>query len=145
MAYWIKITYDRETYAIDLDAIGAFSLSSNRKITFWLPDGGVPICIHPQSDPDSYEKVSDYVQKIHLKEARNNYWIKFTYDREEYTIDLNRITAFSQEPNTGKISFWLPDVGDRIILHPRSNFEAYSKVRHYIEQETGYSFSEKNN
>lgn len=142
MAYWIKIVYDRETYAIDLDAIGAFSLSSNKKINFWLPDGKIPICIHSQSNPESYQQVFDYIQKIELRDRKSADWIKFEYDRSEYTIDLNQITAFSQDSNSGRISFWVPDSGDRIILHPRSDFEAYSKVQHYIEQKIGYSLAE---
>lgn len=80
------------------------------------------------------------MEKIYRKDANTNYWVKFTDNRQEYLVDLNQIRAFSQDPNTGKISFWLPDNGDRIILHPQGNFEAYSKVRHYIEQKTGYSF-----
>jgi hypothetical protein len=145
VAYWIKIVYDRETYAINLDAIGAFSLSSNKKINFWLPDGNIPICIHSQSNPESYQEVFDYIEKIQLKEEKNVYWIKFNYDRADYLIDLNQITAFSQDSNSARISFWLPDSGDRIILHPQSDFEAYSRVKHYIEKKIGDSLAEKNN
>lgn len=137
MTYWIKIVYDRETYAIDLDAIGAFSLSSNKKINFWLPDGNIPICIHSQSNPKSYQEVFDYIQKIQLKEAKTAYWVRFNYDRAEYIIDLTQITAFSRDSNSARISFWLPDSGECIILHPRSNFEAYSKVQQYIENKIG--------
>jgi hypothetical protein len=140
VAYWINIIYERDTYLIDLDSIRAFCFSSsNRRITFSLPDGGITVCLHPQSHPESYQKVLDYVEKIYRHDANFNYWVKFTDDRKEYLVDLNQIRAFSQDPKTGKISFWLPDNGDRIILHPQGNFEAYSKVRHYIEQKTGHS------
>jgi len=138
VAYWVKIIYDRETYVIDLDRIGAFSVSSNHKITFWLPDGGVSICIHPQSNAESYQKVLNYLEKIHHKTTVSADWIKFHYDREEYLLDLNRISAFSQDPNTHKISFWLPDNGTKMILHPHSNADAHGKVLEYIERKTGY-------
>ena len=144
MAYWIKIIYDRETYAIDLDSIGAFSLSSNKKINFWLPDGNIPICIHCQSNPESYKQVFDYIENIQRRSAKIAYWIKFNYDRADYIIDLYKITAFCQDSNSARISFWLPDSGDRIILHPRSDFEAYSKVQQYIENKIGDVLSQKN-
>lgn len=133
MAYWIKITYDRENYAIDLDRVGAFSVSSNHKITFWLPDSGVEICMLPQNNPESYQKVFNYLEKLNHKTTVNAEWIKFHYDRQDYLIDLHRIAAFSQDPNTGKISFWLPDSRTKMILHPHSNSAAHAQVREYIE------------
>ena len=144
MAYWIKILYERDIYTIDLDAIGVFSFSSNRRINFWLPDGGLLICIHPQSNPDAYQQVFDYIQRIYGNRAKLAHWIKFNYDRAEYILDLNRITAFSQETKSGRISFWLPDSGTKIILHPQSNFEVYSQVIQYIEQKTGYCMKANN-
>lgn len=140
MAYWVKIIYDRENYVIDLDRVSAFSVSSNKKITFSLPDGGGAICIHPQSNAESYQKVFNYLEKIHHKTTVSADWIKFNYEREEYLIDLNRIGAFSEDPNTHKISFWLPDSGTKMILHPQSNGDAHRKVIEYIENKTGYYF-----
>jgi hypothetical protein len=141
VAYWVKIIYDRENYVIDLDRIGAFSVSSNHKITFWLPNGGASICIHPQSNAESYQKVLNYLDKIHHKITVSADWIKFHYDREEYLLDLNRIGAFSQDPSTHKISFWLPDSGTKMILHPHSNADAHRKILEYIERKTGYYLS----
>lgn len=61
--YWIKITYDRETYVIDLSQVTAFAYASNGKITFWLPGTISPVVINPQSNPEAHEKVLDYVEK----------------------------------------------------------------------------------
>lgn len=139
VTYWVKISYERDTYVIDLKQISAFCRAPNRKVTFWLPDGRIPILIHPQSNQDAYEKVVNYIKQIVTTPEQGAYWVKILYDREEYAINLARISAFSREPNTGKISFWLPDSGTRIIIHPHSNPDAYSLVMEYIEKKTGYS------
>lgn len=64
MAYWIKINYerDKQTHIIDLERIGAFSLSWNGRVTLYLPNGE-PLVITQQSDPDSYHKILDFVEK----------------------------------------------------------------------------------
>ncbi|WP_066375853.1 MULTISPECIES: hypothetical protein [unclassified Anabaena] len=61
-AYWVKIIYDRNEYVINLNCISSFCHEPNGRITFWLPDGTIPIVINPLSNPDSYEKVLKYVQ-----------------------------------------------------------------------------------
>lgn len=62
-AYWVKIIYERNEYVINLNCINSFCHESNGRITFWLPDGTIPIIINPVSNPDSYQKVMDYVHK----------------------------------------------------------------------------------
>lgn len=62
-AYWVKILYERNEYVINLNCINSFCHESNGRITFWLPDGTIPIIINPVSNPDSYQKVMDYVHK----------------------------------------------------------------------------------
>jgi len=138
VASWVKIIDNRDIYAIDLDRIGAFSSAPNGKIAFWLPDSGAPIIINPKGNPESYYKVQEYLKKITGYSLGTN-WIKFSYDREEYVVDINRISAFSCEPNSKKLTFWLPDSKSQIVLHPRSNKDAYEKVLEYIEKTTGYS------
>ena len=61
-ANWIKIIYDREAYLIDLSCISAFVCSANGKITFWLPDNGMPIVINPQSNPEAHQKILMFIQ-----------------------------------------------------------------------------------
>lgn len=61
-AYWVKITYERKDYAINLKGISSFCCEQNGRITFWLPEGSMPIVIHPQSNPDAYEKVIAYIK-----------------------------------------------------------------------------------
>ncbi|MFN6559768.1 MAG: hypothetical protein RMY28_008165 [Nostoc sp. ChiSLP01] len=62
-AYWVKILYEKNEYVINLDCISSFCHESNGRITFWLPDGTIPIIINPVSNPESYEKVVKYVEK----------------------------------------------------------------------------------
>ncbi|MDZ8024979.1 MAG: hypothetical protein RMY36_022950 [Nostoc sp. SerVER01] len=62
-AYWVKIIYEKNEYVINLDCISSFCHEPNGRITFWLPDGTIPIIINPVSNPESYEKVVKYVEK----------------------------------------------------------------------------------
>lgn len=62
-AYWVKIVYERNEYVINLNCISSFCHEANGRITFWLPDGTIPIVINPTSNPDSYKKVLQYVHK----------------------------------------------------------------------------------
>ncbi|MBD2253048.1 hypothetical protein [Nostoc parmelioides] len=62
-AHWVKIIYERNEYVINLNCISSFCQETNGRITFWLPDGTIPIIINPVSNPDSYKKVLQYVQK----------------------------------------------------------------------------------
>ncbi|KAB8316613.1 hypothetical protein SD81_025935 [Tolypothrix campylonemoides VB511288] len=62
-SYWVKILYERNEYIINLDSISSFCHEpTNGRITFWLPDSALPIIISPVSNPDSYQKVLEYVQ-----------------------------------------------------------------------------------
>ncbi|MFH7028063.1 MAG: hypothetical protein ACHBN1_22345 [Heteroscytonema crispum UTEX LB 1556] len=62
-AHWVKINYERNEYVINLNCISSFCQETNGRITFCLPDGTIPIIINPVSNPDSYSKVMDYIQK----------------------------------------------------------------------------------
>ncbi len=48
---------------INLNCISSFCHEPNGRITFWLPDGTIPIIINPVSNPESYQKVVQYVKK----------------------------------------------------------------------------------
>jgi len=61
-AHWVKINYERNQYVIYLNCISSFCQESNGRITFWLPDGTIPIIINPVSNPESYQKVLNFVQ-----------------------------------------------------------------------------------
>jgi hypothetical protein len=61
--YWVKILYERNEYVINLTSISSFCQEPNGRITFWLPDSSIPIIINPLSNPDSYEKVLNYIHK----------------------------------------------------------------------------------
>lgn len=62
-AYWVKIFYERNEYVINLNCISSFCHEPNGRITFWLPDSSIPIIINPVSNPESYQKVVEYIQK----------------------------------------------------------------------------------
>jgi len=60
-ASWFRIIYERSEYLIDLNRISNFCCASG-KLKFWLPDSAIPIIINKHSDPDSYQKLLDYIQ-----------------------------------------------------------------------------------
>jgi hypothetical protein len=62
-AHWVKILYEKNEYVINLNCISSFCQEANGRITFWLPDGTIPIIINPVSNPESYQKVMQFVQK----------------------------------------------------------------------------------
>jgi len=62
-AHWVKIVDDKNEYVVNLHCISSFCQESNGRITFWLPDGTIPIIINPSNNPDSYQKVLQFVQK----------------------------------------------------------------------------------
>jgi hypothetical protein len=63
VAYWIKITYDRNTYVIDLDRVTAFCYVPNGRISFALIDGNTTIVVNQQNDPSGYQTILDYIEK----------------------------------------------------------------------------------
>lgn len=60
---WIQLSYERNDYVIDLNRISSFCYTSTNRITFWLPDSSIPIVINEQKDPDTYQKLSDYIAR----------------------------------------------------------------------------------
>lgn len=61
-SHWVKIVYENNEYIINLRCISSFCQESNGRITFWLPDCTIPIIINPSSNPDSYQKVLQFVK-----------------------------------------------------------------------------------
>ncbi|MEM7580804.1 MAG: hypothetical protein AAF316_13355 [Cyanobacteria bacterium P01_A01_bin.80] len=61
--YWVRIYYERNEYVINLRCISSFCREKNGRITFWLPDSSIPIIINPTSNPESYEKVLQYIHQ----------------------------------------------------------------------------------
>lgn len=61
------------------------------------------------------------------------YWIKIDYERSKYLIDLDSITAFSCQPNN-RITFWLPNSSQPIILTKQSSQDSYHLVLQYIQK-----------
>ncbi|UKP00385.1 hypothetical protein [Nostoc sp. UHCC 0870] len=140
MAYWVKIIYERKQYVINFDRVNAFCYEKNGRVTFWLPDSAIPIVINPQNNGEDYQKILDYLDKVTGLEIENAYWVKISYERNEYVINLNCISSFCQEPN-GRITFWLPDGTIPIVINPTNNPDSYKKVLQYVQKTTGYSFS----
>lgn len=60
---WIQLSYERSEYVIDLKRISSFCHAPNRRLTFWLPDSSIPIIITEQKDPDTYQKVLEYIEQ----------------------------------------------------------------------------------
>lgn len=137
MGHWIKINYERGIYLIDLESISAFSSEADSKrITFWLPNSSQPIILNPQSNPEGYKQVLEYIKKT-TERPPKGWWVCINYDRKEFFIDLTRVSTFSCELN-GRLSFWLPDSTTNIVINPQ-NSEAYQKVLDYIQSTTGHT------
>lgn len=62
--WWVKIAYDRYEWFINLSCISTFAYEPNGRITFWLPDSTKDIIINPQSNPEGYAKVIEFVKKV---------------------------------------------------------------------------------
>ena len=62
------------------------------------------------------------------------YWSKFTYEKSTYIIDLDTISAFSSELDNKRVTFWLPNSSQPIILNPQGNQEAYKQVLDYLKK-----------
>jgi hypothetical protein len=63
VAHWIKLVYDRNTYVIDLDRVGAFCHMQNGCISFTVLDGITTIVINQQNNLATYHAILDYVEK----------------------------------------------------------------------------------
>ena len=61
--FWVKIIYERHEWFINLSCITAFAWEANGRITFWLPDSTKDIIINPNSNPEAYEKVLEFINK----------------------------------------------------------------------------------
>ncbi|MGL5081414.1 MAG: hypothetical protein ACRC8A_07995 [Microcoleaceae cyanobacterium] len=139
MAYWVKITDDQKQYFVNLEQVGAFCTEFNKRIKFWLPDIGQPIIVNNQSNPEEYQKLWHYLALI-TDQTSPTYWLKIHYERRDYIINLDRVYAFSYDQGK-RITFWLPDGVEPIILNSQSYAEAYQKVQDYVERTTGYTLS----
>ena len=62
------------------------------------------------------------------------YWRKFTYEKSTYIIDFDTISAFSSELDNKRLTFWLPNSSQPIILNPQGNYDAYNQVLDYIKK-----------
>ena len=63
-----------------------------------------------------------------------SYWIKINYERGVYLIDLESISAFSSELENKRITFWLPNNSQPVILSPHGNADAYRQVLEFIKK-----------
>ncbi|MEA5617174.1 hypothetical protein VB711_04885 [Cronbergia sp. UHCC 0137] len=137
MAYWEKIQYLRKVYVINFDRINTFCYENNGRVTFWLPDCAVPIVVNPVSNLEDYRKIFEYTEYLKNAELNDAYWVKISYQKNEYIINLNSINSFYYEEN-GRLTFWLPDITQPFILHPVSNLDSYKTVVKYLQEKTGY-------
>ena len=137
MAYWIKVNYERNEYVVDLDRISAFVCTPNGRITFWLPDSSIPLIINSHNNPECYQDVVDYINQI-TSHSIAAYWIKILYDRSEYVIDLNRISAFCHS-SSNRLTFWLAASTIPIVINKHGDPDTYQRLLDYIKQRTGHS------
>ena len=65
-------------------------------------------------------------------------WIKFIFERNTYVVDLSCISTFVFAKN-GRLMFWLPDGKVQIVIHPKTNPEAYKQILDYLKNTTKQS------
>ncbi len=63
MAFWIKLTFDRTIYIIDLDRIAAFCQTATDRVAFSLPDECTTIVVNQQKDPTTYRAILTYIEQ----------------------------------------------------------------------------------
>lgn len=61
------------------------------------------------------------------------YWVRVNYERNEYVVDLDSLSAFACAPNA-RISFWLPNSTVQITLNPQADSEGYQQVLEYVQR-----------
>lgn len=59
------------------------------------------------------------------------HWVKLNYERQDYIVDLDSVSAFACAPN-GRITFWLPDSALPIVINRQSNPSDYQSLLDYI-------------
>jgi hypothetical protein len=136
VAYWIKVTYERNEYIVDLDRLSAFACAPNGKITFWLPNSSIPIIINQQTSPEGYQQILDYIRDVSAHSLAGS-WLQITYERNNYIIDLNRISSFCHS-SSGRLTFWLPDSSIPIIINEQKDPDTYQKLLDYVKRRTGH-------
>ncbi|MDY6785031.1 MAG: hypothetical protein SW833_21225 [Cyanobacteriota bacterium] len=134
MAYWVQINYERKAYFIDLDRISVFVCAPNGRLTFWLPASAIPIIISRQNDVENYYKIYDYIEKLTSQSFCKN-WVKLFYEKKEYIIDLDQISSFCYANQ--KLTFWLPESSNPIVLSKELETDAYEKVKDFLLRKTG--------
>ncbi len=142
MSFWAKIPFERQIYVIDLDRIDTFICAANGKISFWLPESKAAIIITPDTAPDSYHQVKDYIHQC-MEKQQEKKWLKFQYERHDYLINIRQISLFAYHPVNKKITFWLPNSHGEIVLHPHTNEAAYEQVIEYIREQTNYCLEDE--
>lgn len=132
VSHWIQFSYERQDYLVDLTSIRFFARDASQRISFWLPDSAMPIVLMPHDHPETYQQVLAFIDR-RLDAYPNAYWVKLLYDRRDYFINLSAVRAFARQ-SSGRLTFWLPDNGQDIVLHPMVNAEAYQLVSDYIDK-----------
>ncbi|MDY7019891.1 MAG: hypothetical protein SWJ54_00835 [Cyanobacteriota bacterium] len=59
---WIRLEYERKQYLVNLDRIQAFSCDTGKRITFWIPDSVEPIILNPQTNPEAYHQIQEFIR-----------------------------------------------------------------------------------
>ncbi len=59
---WIKFVFERNTYVVALDGISSVARAENGRLMFSLPNGKIPVVIHPQNNPEAYQQILDYIE-----------------------------------------------------------------------------------
>ncbi|MFB2833836.1 hypothetical protein [Floridanema evergladense] len=61
--HWVRFDYEQKEYIINLKKISTFCLEPNGRITFWLPEGSLPIIIQPSNNAEAYRKIQNYIKQ----------------------------------------------------------------------------------
>ncbi len=59
--YWVTLTYERSRYVTNVTQVNTFKLSTNGRLSFYLPGTSKLVVITQQTEPDDYAKIQAYL------------------------------------------------------------------------------------
>lgn len=132
MSYWVKLREERQTYVVNLDQVRAFTFIEHGRVSFFVAGNPQEIVLTVKSNPHEYRLVLAYVRSLSDGAVAGN-WVTLKYDRDIVVFNLQSIHSFRLLAS-GKLSFFLPDSAQEIVLQEGTHGNVYRKVLRYVQQ-----------
>ncbi|MEB3273821.1 MAG: hypothetical protein ACO4CG_04450 [Prochlorothrix sp.] len=132
MSYWVKLRDERQTYVVNLDQVNAFTFIEHGRVSFFVAGNPQEIVLTVKSNPHEYRLVLAYVRTL-SDGTVPGHWITLKYDRVILVFNLHHIHSFCVL-DSGKLSFFLPDSSQEIVLQENPHGEVYRRIYRYVQQ-----------